>query len=360
MRRVVILHEPEYSRNGAALLAPLRWCARLLARDHRIALATTTSLAPRETFADVLCVSAKRFKTSWRADGGASVFAWLRDARSRAHRILWFDTSDGTGTTQFAVLPLVDRYVKSQVLRDRRAYQRSPYGSRIFTDFIHERFGIADADSGEPHLSFPPPDDDLGKIVAGWHYGFLEYGAWGDRLTALWHRMPLLPRQFLVQWTPPATHRPTSVSCRMGMRYTRATVAYPRLEIRKRLAARGIPTERIPRRSYFRELLRSRAGVSPFGYGEVCYRDFELMVAGAAMMKQDMSHLETWPDFWVPDETYLPFAWDLSDFDAVLDRVFASPRRVTDIACAAQDRYRHALSTAGAAAFAERFTALVT
>ena len=107
MRRVIVLHDPEFSRNGAAFLAPLRRCARLLAREYDLALAWTTALDARTTTGDVLCVSAKRFKTSWRADGGTSVLAWLRDARSRARRIIWFDTSDGTGTTQFHLLPLL-------------------------------------------------------------------------------------------------------------------------------------------------------------------------------------------------------------------------------------------------------------
>lgn len=360
MRRVVVLHETTYSRNGAALLAPLRWCARRLARDYGIALTWTTALESRATAGDVLCVSAKRFSARWAEDGGISVCAWLRNARSRAGAVLWFDTSDGTGTTQFAVLPFVDRYVKSQVLRDRRAYQRVPYGSRVFTDFIHTRFGISDANPGEPHLALPPSDDALPKIVAGWHYGFLHYGGWGDRLTALWYRCPMLPRWYPVRWTTPAASRAIPVSCRIGTRYARETVAYARMEIRRRLAARGVPLERIPRAAYFRELRQSRAGVSPFGYGEVCYRDFELIVAGAAMVKQEMSHLETWPDFWVAGETYLPFAWDLSDFETVIDHVYGDPKHVTAIACTAQERYRHALSpTAGAAAFAARFAALV-
>lgn len=360
MRRVVVLHEPEYSRNGAALLAPLRWCARRLARDHGIVLVETTSLDPRATSGDVLCVSAKRFKAQWAVDGGSRILAWLRDARVRAGRICWFDTSDGTGTAQFDVLPFVDRYVKNQVLRDRRSYQRAWYGSRIFTDYVHERFGVTDADPGEPHLGRAPPDVALAKIVPGWHYGFLHYGAWGDRLTTLGHRFPALPQWYPFRWGDVGAHRPMPVSCRMGIRYSRATVAYPRLEIRRRVAAIGVPIDRIPRRVFFRELRRARAGISPFGYGEICYRDFELMVAGAAMVKQDVSHLETWPDFWIANETYIPFAWDLSNFDAVVGWIQSSPREVTAIARAAQDQYRAALSPQGMHAFAERFAALVS
>ena len=31
--------------------------------------------------------------------------------------------------------------------------------------------------------------------------------------------------------------------------------------------------------------------MSPFGFGEICYRDFEAMLNGACLIKPDVSHL---------------------------------------------------------------------
>ena len=53
--------------------------------------------------------------------------------------------------------------------------------------------------------------------------------------------------------------------------------------------------------------------LSPFGWGELCLRDYEAVLGGALLLKPDMSHLETWPDVFVPHDTYAPFDWDATD-----------------------------------------------
>lgn len=56
----------------------------------------------------------------------------------------------------------------------------------------------------------------------------------------------------------------------------------------------------VGQRQYNNELVRSRIVLSPFGWGELCFRDFEAVFSGALLMKPDMSHLETWPDVFSP------------------------------------------------------------
>jgi spore maturation protein CgeB len=62
-----------------------------------------------------------------------------------------------------------------------------------------------------------------------------------------------------------------------------------------------------------RELAQSRICFSPYGYGEVCWRDYEAIMCGALLVKPDMAHVQTDPDIFVPYETYVPVAWDFSD-----------------------------------------------
>lgn len=357
MQTITLLHERAYSRNGEALLAPIVRNRRRLGREYGIAVRFTTN-TETPIPCDVLGVSAKVFRDRW-GDGGRGITEYLTRARSAAGRILWFDTADGTGTTHFRVLPFVDGYVKNQLLRDRQAYQQTLYASRPYAHFIHERFGIIDDDAGEPHLNERPSNADLGKLRVGWHYGFAHYGRIGERLGPIWFRWPRLPRWSPHRWTSPSAGRPVAVSCRIGLRYQRATVAYPRQELTRRLAALGIATGRIPRRAYDRELRQSLAAISPFGYGEICYRDFEIMLAGAAMVKQNMDHLATWPDLWVANETYVPLAWDLGDCEERITEVMAQRARIAEIARAAQVRYRRALGPAGREEFCARFAALV-
>lgn len=355
---VTILHERAYSRNGEAFRFPLLLNRRRLAREYGVVLRFTTRIdAPPE--GDVLIVHAKALRDWWAADGGARILAWLAAARARVGSMIWWDTSDGTGTTHFRVLPFVDRYVKNQLLRDRHAYQRTMYGGRPYTDFLHRTCGIRDDDPGEPHLNHPPSDGDLAKLTVGWHYGFAHYGRFGEHLGQAWLRMPMLPRWFPKVWTPPSAIRPIPISCRIGLRYVRATITHARRMLADRLTARGVPIGRVPKAEYFMELRRTLIAVSPFGYGEICYRDFEAMLSGAAVLKQDMTHLETWPNLWVAGETYLPFAWDGSDFDARLDAALGDRHHTAALAAEAQRRYRAALAPAGQEEFCNHFMSLL-
>lgn len=359
MLHVCVLHEATYNQNGIAFRFPL-WLHRCALRergiDVRFAALRDDLVVPT---CDVLCVSSRAFSPWW-AERESEILAFLARARSIVRRILWFDVSDSTGTTHFRVLPYVDGYVKNQLLRDRRAYLRTYYGSRPYTDFIHERFGVEDTDPGEPHLNHIPNPRDLAKLAVGWNSGFFHYGRWGEPLGKLWCRVPWIPVRFPSRWDAPLPARPIALSCRIGIQYTRATIAASRQRIRDILTARGTPTEKVNRRVYVAELRRSLAACSPFGLGEISLRDFEVIVAGAAMVKQDMSHLETWPDLWIANETYLPFRWDLTDLVTQVERAVREPARMVAIARAAQERYRRAtVSEEGAEEFCARFAALV-
>ncbi|WP_157968938.1 hypothetical protein [Tropicimonas sp. IMCC34011] len=69
----------------------------------------------------------------------------------------------------------------------------------------------------------------------------------------------------------------------------------------------------LPWAEYMAELGRSKLCFSPFGSGELCWRDVEAILAGAVLLKPSMDHLRTLPDLYRPWETYVPLAWDFSD-----------------------------------------------
>ena len=57
-------------------------------------------------------------------DNERGVTSFLERLNRRIETTIWFDTTDGTGTTQFQFLPYFDKYLKLQVLRDRSLYQK--------------------------------------------------------------------------------------------------------------------------------------------------------------------------------------------------------------------------------------------
>jgi hypothetical protein len=71
----------------------------------------------------------------------------------------------------------------------------------------------------------------------------------------------------------------------------------------------------VSRFQFLDELARSRLCFSPFGYGEVAWRDYEAVMCGSLLLKPDMSHVETDPNIFVAGETYVPVRWDLSDLE---------------------------------------------
>lgn len=70
---------------------------------------------------------------------------------------------------------------------------------------------------------------------------------------------------------------------------------------------------------YMKELRSARICFSPFGYGEVCWRDYEAIMCGALLVKPDMSHVETEPNIFIPFQTYVPVSWDFSDLVEKID-----------------------------------------
>lgn len=88
----------------------------------------------------------------------------------------------------------------------------------------------------------------------------------------------------------------------------------------------------MPRRAYLRELAASKLCFSPFGYGEVCWRDYEAVMCGSLLLKPDMSHVETDPDIFRAGETYVPLRWDFADLEDKARYYLAHPAERTRIA----------------------------
>jgi hypothetical protein len=66
---------------------------------------------------------------------------------------------------------------------------------------------------------------------------------------------------------------------------------------------------RVGSKRYLAELLLSRVVVSPFGWGEVCFRDYEAVAAGCLLVKPSMDHVRTQPDIYRAGQTYVSVRW---------------------------------------------------
>ncbi len=356
MLTVHVLTNGFASPNGIAFLFPLHVHRRRLA-ELGVKLRCFTRRTPEVTECDALIIESRFYAPRWTRDPGAALDE-LGAFAERVPAVLYFDISDSTGWLQSQVLPFVTRYYKAQLLRDREAYLRPHYGNRIYADYYHRKFGVED---GEPVTSRPVADArHLSKLRISWNAGLADYSQWGPAAMGLRQHLPLdwllhYPRHF----APVRAHRPIPLACRFGVDYARETVAYQRRHVRDVLGRR-VATDKLSRRAYLAEMRSCRAVVSPFGYGEINYRDFEAFLCGALLVKPDLLHLETWPDLFRDGETMVAHRWDFTDLEQVIDGILGDDARREALAERAQSLYRHHIgSSAGYEEFCLRFRDIV-
>lgn len=251
----------------------------------------------------------------------ARLFDRLRDDHpgARIACLDWFAPTDLRNAARMD--GTVDLYVKKHVLRDRGAYGRPTLGDTNLTDHYARRLNLP-----EPEVRFAIPPGFLDKLVVGPSF-----------VTA----PTILPD--LLHSPPSFQGRHIDLHARFDVN---GTPWYSAMRAEADAAAAALSGMTVVRgmgvhiAQFLSELRHSKICFSPFGYGEVCWRDFEAVISGAVVLKPDMSHIETDPDIFVPWETYVPLAWDLSDLSDVLRRLLGDAPLRERIASQAFDRLR--------------------
>jgi hypothetical protein len=205
-----------------------------------------------------------------------------------------------------ALDPYISLYVKKHVLKDRTQYEKPTLGDTNLVDHYSRRFGLADEIK-----HFPIPNGFLDKLHIGPSFATADF----------------MLRRFHGEY-PLGGERPIDVHARLAVG---GTPWYEHMRSECVAALDAIPDLNVVSRgmvehiTYLNEMRASKICFSPFGYGEVCWRDYEAIMSGAVVLKQDMSHIETNPDIFVPWKTYVPIKWDLSDFEEKVRLLVASP-----------------------------------
>ena len=74
----------------------------------------------------------------------------------------------------------------------------------------------------------------------------------------------------------------------------------------------------LPLSEYFQYLKNSKFALSPFGWGSICWKDFEIFLNGTMLIKPDMSHIKTWPNYYQNHKTYIPYKWDALNLKKII------------------------------------------
>ena len=311
---------------------------------------------------DILCVSCKFLHKWWKRDKDR-VFSFLAHAKKYTNKLIYLDDKDSTSTTDFEVLPFVDLYLKKQLLRDRQLYGKSFYGDRIFTDFYHKTFGITD--ENERFSETIDMEKQGKKIDLSWHIGLGNMI--GDIMKFSRIMGPikaLLPPSYDVALHDPFQDRNIDIMARGRRYYSRNTVRFHRERIGTLLDGMGnlrIATNgHVSVRRYRKEMRQAKLVVSSFGWGEIGVRDFEAFIYGAALVKPDMTHLETWPNIFIPGVTYQPIKWDFENLEDIIENLLSCPKGCLELAAAGQETYKKSISARGMERFCDWFVQQIT
>ena len=94
--------------------------------------------------------------------------------------------------------------------------------------------------------------------------------------------------------------------------YTNSVGFNRKLALRKIFQNNKFIKGKLPAWQYIKECSKVMAILSPFGWGEICYRDFEAILSKSLLIKPDMNHLDTWPNIY-HDENYFKLDWDFNN-----------------------------------------------
>ncbi|MDR2049513.1 MAG: glycosyltransferase [Treponema sp.] len=285
----------------------------------------------------------------------------MKKLRDRYKNIVFFCGQPEAGTNRLDLLPYVDRLFYKSVFSDRNNYLKKLYGKNLFADHYHFRYGICDHPEYITKETISSGSQERPEL--SWNIGVGSYprSDWPQRAGVVLARAGLpslgrlaggvkfrrsVPRDFSGLRRGIAVHaRIDPVSC--------PSIAHQRrlfLDIISRFGEKDralFLTGMTSQRRYYRELTDAKIVLSPFGWGEVCFRDFEAILSGALLFKPDMSHLKTWPDVYIPYETYIPLDWDGQDLLEKTKQYMEDDKERKRIAENAYHRYRSELSGLG-------------
>ena len=201
--------------------------------------------------------------------------------------------------------PHIDFYLKKSMFRNQQDFLHPFRGGTILDEYYGDLYGI-DADP----VDWNVPQGMLAKL----------------RLSPNFFTAPRFLHDFATKDMPSHTGRPIDVQTRMAIRGSQWYQTMRQDALDRVRAIPGLKLSapgNISWPKYMQEMRQSKLCLSPFGYGELCWRDVEAVLAGSVLIKPDMSHLETRPDIYEAGVTYLPVKWDFSDLEDVINRALS-------------------------------------
>lgn len=272
----------------------------------------------------------------WLGDSEDRISQIIRKVESmnNIHKTVFLDSFANTDLRFLNNFGRIDLYYKKSLFNELNEFTRTNYGDTNLSNFYGNLYDI-----NQPPVNWQVPCQEFHKLRLS--PNFLT-----DPSLMSW-----LLRESADRFN--AKERGIDVHARLGGTSAAGWYGEMRRDAERRIGAlKGVSTvvgTGIKQRRFRKELKRSKICFSPFGYGEICWRDIEAIAAGAVLLKPDMSHLRTEPNLYQADETYVPIRWDFLDLEDRIDELLADEDRRAYIAANALRVARSYLLEAGPA-----------
>jgi hypothetical protein len=253
----------------------------------------------------------------------------INNIRNKNIKIILFEMSDSTGGMAFEFIGKIDLLLKKQIFKDIKIYSNPDLNNKL-------RIWLKQSE-----LKFPLcPSDKLNKIMVGWNIGMTDLRYFPIKRLGIIANFIKTEQKFY----PPSLDRKINIVWRGNMS-DNSEYSYQRnkiFNVINNIKCDNIVTGKyVGRRKYLKELLDSKIIVSPFGWGEICYRDFEAFIYGCLLIKPNMSHLTTFPEVYLENETYLPINWEINNLESSIIEIVNNYEEYIPIAKRGQDLFRY-------------------
>jgi len=345
------------------------WLNRNYLKEYGFVIRLFNQIIPKINDCDVLLLSSRFFHIENKCNKEKeNILQTIKMFNNCISKVIWFDQRDSSGNSQFEVLPFVSKYLKNQLLKNTSLYEKEMYGNRIYTDYYHSNNQIIDSycESQEPLLA-----KDKHKLGLSWNIGLANINGMG--MTYFSRNLYQILGSLGIEthylksnsWKKVSREREIDIFAKFGMNYDRNTVGFQRKMMQSYL--KNINSENslvgennISLNRYRKSIISSKITISPFGWGEICYRDFETFINGSVLLKPDVSHLRTWPKFFKSFDTYYPIKWDLSDLSESIETLLDRPTLRLELAESGQNMYKWYWCDEGKISFCERFKSIIS
>jgi len=283
----------------------------------------------------------------------------INNLKKKNNYIIFFDNADSAGHIHHDILTIVDLYLKKQLFKDFTLYNKPLYRKRLFTDYYARNYDLNRSSENIP--IFELESKHRSKISLSWNFALKDYRSSNILNKFLYG----LLRKNTLKFYKPNLNRKFILAANYTIKNSFELVYFQRNQLLKTLKEmyKSNPMfslGKIPKKKYLTTMRSSKAIISPFGWGEICYRDFETFISGAALIKPDMDHLDTWPNLYKKNSTYIPIPWKIENWKAIIPNILDNENYLLEIAKNGQNAYKKIWSKQGNEAFCNHFIKMIT